>query len=161
MTIEAAKHLNKKFKKNPDVNITLIDKNTVHTLMTELHEVAGSRVEPESVQVSYQRIFSGTKVNLVTDFIVDVDFEKQIVKSEGNAYPYDYLIIGTGGSPEFFDVPGVQENSFTLWSLEDALRLREHVEDCFRLASREPDQAQRKRMLTFTVAGAGFRNNFV
>jgi len=154
--IEAAKHLNKKFKKNPDVEITLIDKNTVHTLMTELHEVAGSRVEPESVQVSYQRIFSGTKVKLVTDFIVDVDFEKQTVKSEGNAYPYDYLIIGTGGSPEFFDVPGVQENSFTLWSLEDALRLREHVEDCFRLASREPDLAKRKRMLTFTVAGAGF-----
>ena len=65
--IETAKVLYKKYKKNADIEITLIDKNTYHTLMTELHEVAGSRVEPDSVMVSYQRIFSGTNINLVTD----------------------------------------------------------------------------------------------
>ena len=62
--IEAAKRLHKKYKKNKDVEITIIDKNTVHTLMTELHEVAGSRVEPESVQVSFERIFSGKRINV-------------------------------------------------------------------------------------------------
>lgn len=154
--IETTKKLYKKYKKRNDIEITLIDKNTIHTLMTELHEVAGSRVEPESVQISFQRIFSGTSVKLVTDTVQGVDFGKQLVQSKTAEYPYDYLVIGSGGSPEFFDIPGVQENSFTLWSLDDALRLRDHFEDCFRSAAHEPSRELRQQMLTFTVAGAGF-----
>ena len=154
--IEAAKILYKRYKKNDDIEITLIDKNTYHTLMTELHEVAGSRVEPDSVMVSYERIFSGTEIKVVTDFITGIDFEKQKVKSGKTYYPYDYLVISTGGAPEFFDIGGVQENSFSLWSLEDAMRIREHFEERFRLAAKEPDENIRKQMLTFVVAGAGF-----
>ncbi len=154
--IEATKKLYKKYKRNPNVEITLIDKNPYHTLMTELHEVAGSRVEPESVQVSFQRIFGGTDVKLVTDNIKDIDFEKNTLKSDLRSYSYDYLVIGAGGAPEFFDIPGVQENCFTIWSFDDAMRLREQIEDRFREAAREPDEKKRRRMLTFVVAGAGF-----
>lgn len=154
--IEAAKVLNKRYKKNEQVEISLIDKNTYHTLMTELHEVAGSRVEPDSVMVSYERIFSGSRVNLVTDFITGIDFEGRKLKSDKTEYDFDYLIIGTGGAPEFFDIEGVQENSFSLWSLEDAMRIREHFEERFRLAAKEPDPEVKARMLSFVVAGAGF-----
>ncbi len=154
--IEATKRLYKKYKRNPNVEITLIDKNPYHTLMTELHEVAGSRVEPDSVQVSFQRIFGGTDVNLVTDTITDIDFDNNTLKSELRSYSYDYLVIGAGGAPEFFDIPGVQENSFTIWSFDDAMRLRNQIEDRFREAAREPDEKKRRRMLTFVVAGAGF-----
>lgn len=154
--IEAAKVLNKKYRKNNQVEIFLIDKNTYHTLMTELHEVAGSRVEPESVMLSYERIFSGSKVNVVTDFIKSIDFEERKLKSNKTEYEYDYLILCTGGSPEFFDIEGVQENSFSLWSLEDAMRIREHFDEQFRLAAKEPNPKLKKKMLTFVVAGAGF-----
>lgn len=154
--ITATKKLYKQYKRNPNVEITLIDKNPYHTLMTELHEVAGSRVEPESVQVSFERIFGGTDVNLVTDTIKDIDFDNNSMKSELRSYSYDYLVIGAGGEPEFFDIPGVQENSFTIWSFDDAMRLRNQIEDRFREAAREPDEKKRRRMLTFVVAGAGF-----
>ncbi len=154
--IAATKKLYKKYKKDPSVEITLIDKNPFHTLMTELHEVAGSRVEPDSVQVSFQRIFGGTNVKLVTDTITDIDFDNNILKSDLKSYRYDYLVIGAGGEPEFFDIPGVQENSFTIWSFDDAIRLRNHIEDRFMEAAREPDEEKRRRMLTFVIAGAGF-----
>ena len=154
--IAAAKKLYKKYKKNNNVEITLIDKNPYHTLMTELHEVAGSRVEPDSVQVSFARIFGGTRVNLVTDTITDFDFDNNTLKSESTSYRYDYLIIGAGGQPEFFDIPGVQENSFTIWSFDDAIRLRNHVESKFREGARESDPKRRQQILTFVVAGAGF-----
>lgn len=154
--IEVAKVLSKKYRKNNQIEISLIDKNTYHTLMTELHEVAGSRVEPDSVMVSYDRIFSGRKVNVVTDFITGVDFEKRKLKSDKTEYEYDYLVLSTGGSPEFFDIEGVQDNSFSLWSLEDAMRIREHFEEQFRLAAKEPNPKLKNQMLTFVVAGAGF-----
>ncbi|MDV4149521.1 FAD-dependent oxidoreductase [Clostridium sp. AL.422] len=154
--VHAAKKLAKKYKKNNDVEITLIDRNPYHTLMTELHEVAGGRVHPESVQVELCKIFGKTKVKVVTDFIEKVDTDSKVVKTTYGEYSYDYLVIGTGSEPAFFGVPGVKENGFTLWSFEDALKIRHHIEDMFAKARLERDASKRKEMLTFIVAGSGF-----
>jgi NADH dehydrogenase FAD-containing subunit len=40
--VHAVKTLYKAFKKDKSVEITLIDRNPYHTLMTELHEIAGA-----------------------------------------------------------------------------------------------------------------------
>ena len=64
--VAAAKSFNKAYRKVQGIEITLVDKNRFHTLMTELHEIAGDRVPQASVKVSYDRIFSGTRVNVVT-----------------------------------------------------------------------------------------------
>ena len=154
--VHAAKKLAKKYKKNDDVQITLIDKNPFHTLMTELHEVAGGRVEEESVKVELSEIFHRTKVNVVVDYIEKVDMDAQKVKTKFGEYTYDYLMVGMGNEPAYFGVPGVKENGFSLWSLEDALKIREHIEHKFKEASLERDAKKRKEMLTFVVAGSGF-----
>lgn len=154
--VHGAKILNKAFKKEKEVTVTLIDKNPYHTLMTELHEVAGNRVDEDSVKISYSRIFSGTGVNCVRDRVTGIDREKQIVKTVEAEYSYDYLMVGIGAEPTDFGIPGIKEHSYTLWSLEDALRIREHIKDRFRKAAVTVDREARKRMLTFAVAGAGF-----
>lgn len=154
--VHAAKKLSKKYKKNKEVEITLIDKNPYHTLMTELHEVAGGRVPEDSVKIELSRIFHRTKVNVVVDYIENVDSDKNIVKTKQDEFKYDYLIIGTGSEPAFFGVPGVKENGFTLWSLEDALRIKAHIKNRVKEASFERNAEKRKRMLTFVVAGSGF-----
>ncbi|MGX4600996.1 FAD-dependent oxidoreductase [Faecalimicrobium sp. JNUCC 81] len=154
--VHAAKKLAKKYKKNNEVEITLIDKNPYHTLMTELHEVAGGRVPEESVKVDLYRIFNRTKVNVVVDYIENVDSNNNVVKTNQGEYSYDYLIIGVGSEPAFFGVEGVKENGFTLWSLEDALKIKAHIKDRVKEASYERDAEKRKKMLTFVVAGSGF-----
>ncbi len=154
--VHAAKLLNKKYKGNTNVEITLIGKDPYHTLMTELHEVAGGRVEQDSVQISLNRIFKGRRVNVVLDEITAIDFDKRTLSSKTGKYDYDYLVLGTGSEPAFFGVPGVKENGFTVWSLEDALRIREHIENMFRKATKERNAEARRKMLTFVVAGSGF-----
>jgi NADH:ubiquinone reductase (H+-translocating) len=154
--VHAAKTLAKKFRKNENVDITLIDKHPYHTLMTELHEVAGGRVEPDSVQVDLNKIFHRSKVNVVIEQVNQINLKNQCVHTDYDEYSYDYLVIGTGSEPAFFNIPGVQENAFSLWSLEDALKIRHHIEGMFQKASRERNSQKRKAMLTFAVAGAGF-----
>lgn len=154
--VNTAKKLYGGLKRHKDVEIMLIDKNPYHTLMTELHEVAGGRAEKESVMVSYKKIFGGTSVKIITDNIKTIDFEGKQIISGSNNYRYDYLVIGAGAEPDFYDVPGVRKFGFTLWSLEDAIKIRGHVEKMFRLASRVTDLEKRKEILTFVVAGAGF-----
>lgn len=154
--VETAKVLAKKFKKNQGIEVMLIDENPYHTLMTELHEIAGARTNKKSVMVDLYQVFKATKVKLIKDSISNIDYKKQILTSENNTYNYDYLVLGCGSEPAFFGIEGVKENSFTIWSLDDALKIKNHIEKCFLLAKEEKDAIKRKELLTFIVAGAGF-----
>jgi len=154
--VKAGKTLHKEFKNNDDVEITLIDKNNFHTLMTELHEVAAFRTEPESIKIDLFKIFAERKVNVVVDKINNINFKEQKLYSDSTEYEYDYLILATGNESNFFGVEGAEENAFTLWAYEDAIKIRKHIEEMFLKASYETDEEERKRMLTFAVCGGGF-----
>jgi len=154
--VHAAKLLSKKFKKDENIEITLIDKMPKHILMTELHEVAGGRVDPDSVMVDLRQIFHRSKVNLITEEVTKIDVDKQMIITNYNEFNYDYLVLGTGSEPAYFGVPGVKENGFSLWSIEDALKIKEYIEKTFQKASMERNIEKRKELLTFIVAGGGF-----
>lgn len=155
--VAATKYMAKKLKKDNDVNITLIDRHSYHTMMTELHEVAGGRVEPDAIQYDLQHLFARQKnVNLVTDTVIGIDKDKKVVTTKQGSYPFDYFVLGMGGEPNDFGTPGVKENGFTLWSFEDAVRIREHILETVAKAAIEPDAAVRRAMLTFVVCGSGF-----
>lgn len=153
--IEAALTLNRT-KKKDDVEITLIDRNNYHTLLTELHEVAGNRVSEEAIRIPLNKIFGYTDVKVICDDISSFDFENHKVSSKTREYNYDYLILGMGSTPNFFGIPGLKENAFTLWSFDDAVRIREHIKNCFVLAAQETNEQERRKLLTFVVGGAGF-----
>lgn len=139
-----------------ETQITIIDKHPYHTMLTELHEVAACRVGEESVKMNLDQIFAGRKVNVVLDTVTKIHFEENRITGENGEYSYDYLVLAAGSKPTFFGVEGAEEYSYTLWSYDDAVRLRDHIHDCFRLAADEPDQEKRRELLTFYVVGAGF-----
>jgi len=154
--VHAAGLLGRAAQKGKDISVLLVDRKPYHTLMTELHEVAGNRVEPESVQIDLREIFSTSKVEVATEEIRGIDFKAKKLQSDSGGYQYDYLIIDTGAEPAFFGIPGVAENGFSLWSFEDAERIKGHIKGMFEKARAERDPSRRKSMLTFIVAGAGF-----
>lgn len=154
--ILTAKKLAKRLKKQEDVKITLIDKNPYHTVLTQIQEVAAARVEAESVRVSLQKIFRGRRVNVVLDTIETADYAQKTLHGKNGEYSYDFLVLATGSRPAFFGTPGAEEHAFRLWSLEDAIRLREHVTQMFREAAAVADPEKKRALLTFYVVGAGF-----
>ena len=78
------------------------------------------------------------------------------MKTLAGSYPFGQLILGMGGEPNDFGTPGVKENGFTLWSFDDAVKIRHHIEATVAKAAIEPDAEVRKAMLTFVVCGSGF-----
>lgn len=154
-----AKKLEKKLRKKKaleGIKITLIDKHPYHTMLTELHEVAACRVSEESVKMNLDQIFAGRKVHVVLDTVTKIEFEEQKIVGEQGEYPYDYLVLAAGSRPTFYGVEGAREHSFTLWSYEEAVRLRDHIHTCFRMAAEEPLEEKRRELLSFYVVGAGF-----
>jgi NADH dehydrogenase len=154
--ILTAKKLEKKFRKNKDVSITVIDKNPFHALLTELHEVAANRVDEDSIRVSLQKVFAGRKVDVKLDTIVSFDFENKKAMGKSDTYDYDYLVLSAGSKPTFFGVPGAEEHSLKLWSYDDAIKIRHHLINLFRKACRISDRDERRDLLSIYIVGAGF-----
>jgi NADH:ubiquinone reductase (H+-translocating) len=92
--------------------------------------------------------------------VLGVDPDRRVVHlRSGDALetlPYDHLVVALGAMPNFRDLPGVAANALTLATLDDARRLREHVVGRLEQADQAPDPAERRRWLTFVVAGGGF-----
>lgn len=154
--ILTAKKLARKFKKNQEVKITLIDKNNYHTMLTELHEVAAGRIPEDGVRINFDKVFAGRNVDVVLDDIHNIDFDKKVIEGKVSCTTYDYLVMGTGSKPTFYGNKGAEENAFTLWSYEDAVKIKHHMLEVFGRASVETDSFKRKRLLTFVVIGCGF-----
>ncbi|MBK5243676.1 MAG: NAD(P)/FAD-dependent oxidoreductase [Eubacteriaceae bacterium] len=151
-----AKKLAKRLKKQTDVKITLIDKKSYHTMLTELHEVAANRVEEDSIRISIKRIFEGRKVDVKIDTITNIDYDNKTLTGKNTSYHYDYLVLASGSRPTFFGVPGAEEFSYQLWSYEDAVKIKGHIFDMFTKALQETDPKEKQKILSFHVLGAGF-----
>nr|MDA3846065.1 NAD(P)/FAD-dependent oxidoreductase [Vallitaleaceae bacterium] len=154
--ILTAKKLARKFKKNEDITITLIDKNSYHTMLTELHEVAAGRVPEDAIRINLDKVFAGRKVNIVLDEVLNIDFDEKVLKGKVAEYEYDYLVLGTGSKPTFYGCVGAAKHSLTLWSYEDAIRIKSHIWEMMGKASVETDPVKRASYLTFIVIGCGF-----
>ena len=154
-----AKKLEKKLrkaKKLDAVDITIIDKNPFHTMLTELHEVAAWRVDEDAIRMDIKKIFAGRQVNVVQDNIVTSDYSKNVLIGEAGQYEYDHLVMASGCKSTYWGVPGAEEFSYPLWSFQEAATLRDQIMGAFRAASIEKDIARKKELLTFFVVGAGF-----
>ena len=90
----SCQNLHKYIKKRDDVKISLIDQNDYHTLLTELHEVAGYGIEPHGVKVSIEHVLEYTKVDFIKDRIIGADLKE---KSFTRRRPNIILIISLSG----------------------------------------------------------------
>ncbi len=154
-----AKGLIKKFKKEikkGEVEITLIDKQPYHTLMTELHEAAFDRTNFEAIKVYHKKIFNEKYINLMLDEVTDIDYGNKKITTKKTNLEYDYLVEATGAKVAYFGVEGAEEYSLPMWSYKDSRVAHEKILELFERAELESDKEKRKELLTFVVAGAGF-----
>ncbi|MBZ5984548.1 FAD-dependent oxidoreductase [Leuconostoc gelidum subsp. gasicomitatum] len=153
----AAKTLSKKLKSHKEYNIILIDKHSYFTYMTELHEVASQRVAPKHVQEDLEHLFYQDKnVKLLTAEVNGINKEDKFIKTTHGDISYEKLILAVGGQSNDFGTPGVKEHGFEMWSMEESLQIRNHVENIIGQGAAELDQNKREQLLTIAVVGSGF-----
>ncbi|KAA8370287.1 NAD(P)/FAD-dependent oxidoreductase [Leuconostoc carnosum] len=153
----AAKSLSKKLKSHKEYNIILIDKHSYFTYMTELHEVASQRVKPKHVQEDLEHLFYHDRnVKLLTAEVNGIDRDAKIVKTTHGDIDYEKLLLSVGGQSNDFGTPGVKEHGFELWSMEESLEIRNHIENIIGQGAAELNPEKREQLLTIAVVGSGF-----
>jgi NADH:ubiquinone reductase (H+-translocating) len=156
--VSAARRFEQLLPWTPWLDVTLVSQRN-HLLFTPmLAEVAAGSVEAGNVGVPLRAACPRTRFRRAE--VLGLDPDRRLVHlRRGDALetlPYDHLVLALGAVPNFRDLPGVAANALTLATLEDARRLRDHVLGRLEQADQEPDPAERRRWLTFVVAGGGF-----
>ncbi len=157
-TVERLEHL---FGADPTVSLTLVSDSNSLLFTPMLAEVAGGSLEPMHICTPLRTSLRRTHV--VYGQVEHIDMEQkrlllapQAPSSHQSEVVFDHLVLAVGSVSNYLGLPGIEETAFDFKSLTDAIRIRGHVLDLLELADREPDPAQRRAMLTFVVAGAGF-----
>lgn len=87
---------------------------------------------PDETRVPLRKAIGAYAIDLVEDRVDGVDPSKRIISGEsGKTYAYDYLVLSPGSEPAYFGIAGIQEHAYTLKSMADALRLKQHLHDLF------------------------------
>lgn len=141
---------------NAPVDVWVVDRNNYHSFFPLLYQVAAAELEPEDIIYPVRSILHKyPNINFILGDVLGIDHDHKLVRTAGHNIPYDYLILSVGSKPNFFGVAGAEQHAFPLRTLEDAVRLRNHILCRFETAAVEPDPAIRKQMLNFTIVGGG------
>jgi NADH:ubiquinone reductase (H+-translocating) len=143
-------------KIKPPVRVILLEQHNYHLFQPLLYQLATGLVQPADIAHPVRGIvrrYRRTSVRMAT--VAGVDFEaREVLTEEGSRFGYDYLILAAGATTATFGIPGVEEHSFPLKSMPDALRLRAHLLRQFELAENDPAEIERGA-LTVVVVGGG------
>jgi NADH:quinone reductase (non-electrogenic) len=141
--------------KGCDVDVTLIDRNNFHTFQPLLYQVATAGLNAADVAHPVRAVFwKQGNVSFRHAAVTGVDWDQRVLSvDEGDPVPFDGLIIAAGAGTNWFGVPGAAEHAFPLYSLADALRLRNHLLAQAEWADRNRDEAD--PALTWVVVGGG------
>lgn len=138
------------------VNVSLIDRHNYHTFFPLLYQVGAAELEPGVITQPLRRIFwKKPNVRFFLGEVQWVDLAAKVVSIPGHQIRYDYLVVALGSKPNFYGIPGLAENAFTLKSLEEGIALRNQILSSFEQAACEEDPHLRQAWLTFTIIGGG------
>jgi NADH:ubiquinone reductase (H+-translocating) len=143
-------------KVKPPVRVILLEQHNYHLFQPLLYQLATGVVQPADIAHPVRGIvrrYRRASVRMATVSGVDLD-AREVLTEEGARFHYDYLILAAGATTATFGIPGVEEHSFPLKSMPDALRLRAHLLRQFELADNDPAQVD-KGALTVVVGGGG------
>jgi NADH:ubiquinone reductase (H+-translocating) len=151
--IRAALDLSHLFRDDPQYQIILIDRKDYQTYYSALYEAATAehgfveaRMVKNAVTIPLDLIFGKTKVKHFKAYIESIDIENGHVTTDSRVLPFDYLVIAMGSIADYYGIPNLDKFGFSLKSLEDAIMIRNRVEDIVT----KKDSAQ------IVIGGGGF-----
>ena len=144
-------------RENPaPVDVTVVDRNNFHTFLPLLYQVATAGLNAADVAHSVRAVFQRfDHVDARLGTVTGVDWDARQLLLDGEApLSFDHIVVACGSSTNYFGVPGAAEHAFPLYSLTDAVRLRNRILEQFEAADQDPSVID-DGALTFVIVGGG------
>lgn len=156
-------HVLKDLQKKMDaknISITIVSEKNYFLFTPMLPEVASGMINPRDITMPVREFCTIAKFYQADVFSIDLDQKLVTItrKFDGknHSLEYDYLVLAVGSINNFFGNKSLEENSFTIKTVEDAIELRNQILLMLEIAAQTGSVGLQQKFLTFTVVGAGF-----
>src|SRR5258708_24233931 len=145
-----------KLATNPNVHITLIDKNNYQQFQPLLYQVATGILSSDNAAFSLRSVLRHhPNVDVKMAEVISADLKTRSVETtDGKTYHGDFLVLAAGSQVNFFGTPGADKNAYPLYSLRHAELLHSRLLNLLESADRDPSLIHQGALALFVV-GAG------
>lgn len=144
--------------KSKFVEVTLINESSYHCFHADLYEVATAILDKErkidfqnlesTVNIPLKKIFKNKNVKLIIDKVVSINLvNNSLTTKDTGQIKCDYLALALGSTTNYLGIDGAKDFGHPLKTAEDALNIRNDIEELLTQAKNSP---------TIAVAGGGF-----
>jgi NADH dehydrogenase len=138
-----------------DLDVLVIDRHNYHLFQPLLYQVASGLLDPAEIVHPVRTILRGhVNTDVRMDEVRGIDLERRLVHCSDDI-AYDFLIVAAGAVTNTFGNEDIAAHTVGLKGLSDALELRAMVLQRFESAAECADARERRRLLTFVIAGGG------
>ena len=140
-----------------NIRVTVIDRRNYHLFVPLLYQVATAALSPADIAEPIRRILSRhPNVDVVLGEVTGIDTAGRAVRlADGGVVAYDWLVLATGSTFNYFGHDEWAPLAPGLKTLEDARRIRTRLLSAFEQAEMCGDPERRKALMTIAVIGGG------
>jgi NADH dehydrogenase len=137
---------------------TIVNHENFMLFASLLPEAASGSLEPRHVVVPLRMMCPRSEVLVGHAAALDLGRRTVQVETEEEILTvrYEQLVVALGAVARALPIPGLKEHALGFKSLEDAIRLRNHVLRRLEAAAAAQTEGHRRRELTFVFVGAGY-----
>lgn len=160
--IAVARSLCKKLGNYSEFHITIVDQKNAHIYTPDLYEIATAFHKEiteeclmqlrETVATPLSKIISGKPIHFVRDTVMTIDTAaKKLHLRAGGALKWDYLVIALGSVVNYYNIPGLQQFSYPLKTLTDAIAINCHIDHYLQTFWKREEQ----KRIEIVIGGGG------
>jgi len=138
------------------VDVLMLDKHNYHTFQPLLYQVATGSLEAGSIAFSLRKNFDNQKnFRFRIAEVSGINPETNTIDTSIGEIAYDYLVIATGSTTNFFGNKDIEHHSMPMKSIPEALNLRYMILQNLEEAVLKNTKEEREPYLNFVLVGAG------
>lgn len=136
--------------------VILIDRNNFHTFQPLLYQVASGGLGSDAIAHPFRKIIGKMdRVAFRMAEVLKIDTEGNKVETNIGDIPYDYLVIASGATNNFFGMEDIEQTAMPLKKITDALDIRSDFLEEFERALVAKTEEEQRKILNFTIVGGG------
>jgi len=139
------------------VDITVVDRRNFHLFQPLLYQVATAGLNPSDIAWPIRSVLRDqANARVMLGEVTGIDTaQREAILDDGRRLAWDWLVLATGATHNYFGHDDWAAVAPGLKRVDDATLIRRRILVAFERAENTDNEAQRRRLMTFAIVGAG------
>lgn len=152
----AGLNLAKSLATDESFDITLVDRNNYHFFPPLLYQVSTAFIEPSNISYPFRKMMQAQRnLSFFMGELVCVRPHENVIETSNGSLEFDYLVLATGTETNYFGNENLKKNALPMKTIDDALRIRNHVLLKMEEAVRSSSFSAMVKLKNIVIAGGG------